>query len=482
MAQKTSASPCVTPRSTPSRASALLLSQPRTQARRRSFFNSVLSREIAPRQISTSALLEEMCSDETNDAYHFVGLSGSVPPFVVHFCPYPNRTNWMAVADEDGVITLLDAGSSPLGHPAACCAGSWSTHHNAIFDFAWSPDEDRLITASGDQTCKLWDVLTQQHILTFRGHTGSVKTVSVRPGDPYVFASGSRDGVVNLWDVRRGGSPAFSIHGAHSSPVDQGGKRKRQSNSCQSNSVSSVLYLLDDQHVLATGGATDGAIKLWDSRMTVTARGKRREPEPMHVLKPETGFSRRHGISCLAVDPSGGRLLASSADNTIYVFDTVRPGKGEVVRLTGHKVDSFYVKAAFSPDGRFVVSGSSDYGVYLWEVARPETPPLKLSGHKGEVTGVAWSPSDFCKLATCSDDNSMRLWHIVRGTGHRAGSAPTPIRTCCETPSPTASDVAEDVVLDAKDAAPAIATPPPVALIERARQQSSLRDYFARQH
>ena len=39
-----------------------------------------------------------------------------------------------------------------------------------------------------------------------------------------------------------------------------------------------------------------------------------------------------------------------------------------VTRLSGVAIDSFYVKAAFSPDGRFIVSGSSDNYVHLFEV------------------------------------------------------------------------------------------------------------------
>ena len=38
-----------------------------------------------------------------------------------------------------------------------------------------------------------------------------------------------------------------------------------------------------------------------------------------------------------------------------------------------------------------------------------------LTGHTKEVTAVAWCPTDLSKIATCSDDNDLRLWRVNRG-------------------------------------------------------------------
>ena len=58
------------------------------------------------------------------------------------------------------------------------------------------------MTGSGDQTCRVWDVETRRFLVSLRGHTGSIKSVSTREGAPWAVASGSRDGTVGLWDLR----------------------------------------------------------------------------------------------------------------------------------------------------------------------------------------------------------------------------------------------------------------------------------------
>ena len=54
----------------------------------------------------------------------------------------------------------------------------WQAHSNAIFDVDWMDGEDKIVTASGDQTVALWDINTGDRMCTFRGHTSSVRSVN----------------------------------------------------------------------------------------------------------------------------------------------------------------------------------------------------------------------------------------------------------------------------------------------------------------
>ena len=124
----------------------------------------------------------------------------------------------------------------------------------------------------------------------------------------------------------------------------------------------------------------------------------------------------------MALNSTKTKLLASCQDHHLYVFDCILPEQ-EPVTFSGHINNSFYVKSSFSPDDQYIVSGSSDYDVYIWDLSHPLLPPIRLKGHGGEVSDVEWCPTDFCKLATSSDDTTVRIWNIERSVRAEATDA-----------------------------------------------------------
>jgi COMPASS component SWD3 len=86
--------------------------------------------------------------------------------------------------------------------------------------------------------------------------------------------------------------------------------------------------------------------------------------------------------------------------------------------LRGHKKPISIVR--FSPDGRWIASGSSDCTIKLWNAS---TGALEhtLEGHLAGISALTWSP-DSRILASGSDDKSIRLWDTQKGLAH-----PTPL-------------------------------------------------------
>ena len=74
--------------------------------------------------------------------------------------------------------------------------------NKSIACWAFSPDGKTLASASS-YVIKLWDVTTEQSIVTFEGHTDRIESITFSP-DGKILASTSRDNTVKLWDVATG--------------------------------------------------------------------------------------------------------------------------------------------------------------------------------------------------------------------------------------------------------------------------------------
>ncbi|XP_049724487.1 denticleless protein homolog isoform X1 [Elephas maximus indicus] len=350
-----------------------------------------------------------------------------VPPFGCTFSSAPNMEHILAVANEEGFVRLYNT-KSQTGRKT--CFKEWMAHWNAVFDLAWVPGEFKLVTAAGDQTAKFWDVKAGELIGTCKGHQCSLKSVAFSKFEKAVFCTGGRDGNIMVWDTRCNKKDGFyrqvnQISGAHNT-LDKhtpSKPRKKQNSKGLAPSVdfqqSVTVVLFQDENTLVSAGAVDGVIKVWDLRKNYTAY--RQEPIASKSFHYPGSSTRKLGYSSLVLDSTGSTLFANCTDDNIYMFNMTGLKTSPVAIFSGHQNSTFYVKSSLSPDDQFLVSGSSDEAAYIWKVSTPWHPPTVLLGHSQEVTSVCWCPSDFTKIATCSDDNTLKIWRLNRGLEEKPG-------------------------------------------------------------
>ncbi|HEU4405340.1 MAG TPA: serine/threonine-protein kinase [Polyangiaceae bacterium] len=105
-----------------------------------------------------------------------------------------------------------------------------------------------------------------------------------------------------------------------------------------------------------------------------------------------------------AWSPDGRHLVSASVDRALRVWRA--DGTGEPRVLRGHD-DSIYA-AAWSPDGRRLVSASKDTTLRVWP-ADGAGEPLVLRGHEAPVLSAAFSP-DGRRVVSASRDGTLRVW------------------------------------------------------------------------
>jgi WD40 repeat protein len=124
-------------------------------------------------------------------------------------------------------------------------------------------------------------------------------------------------------------------------------------------------------------------------------------------LIPQTGHNA--SVNSVVFSPDGRWIASGSEDNTIDIWEV---STGQQLRtLTAHK--RFVNTLAFSRDGHLLASGSMDGTIKLWDVAT-WSEMRTLSGHVSGVNSVAFS-GDGALLASGSWDNTVKLWEVRTG-------------------------------------------------------------------
>ncbi|KIO22401.1 hypothetical protein M407DRAFT_63471, partial [Tulasnella calospora MUT 4182] len=254
-----------------------------------------------------------------------------------------------------------------------------ASHRNSIGSVAFSPNGKTLASGSSDGIIQLWDVQTQAPLggpLT--GHSEGITSVVFSP-DSNTLASGSWDTTVRLWDVLTQTPLGEPLTG-------------------HNDMIKGVAFSPSGK-ALATG-SHDATVRLWNLQ-TGAPLG---EPLTSHDGK---------SIQYVVFSPDGKILASLSGGNTLQLWDAQSRAPLSEPLVSGCR-SNLIAPVMLSPDGKIVASGLDKNGVQLWDAQTGAPLGAPLTGHNDWLTSIVFSP-DGTTLATSSVDGTVRLWDARTG-------------------------------------------------------------------
>uniref|UniRef100_A0AAZ3PMC4 Kinesin motor domain-containing protein n=1 Tax=Oncorhynchus tshawytscha TaxID=74940 RepID=A0AAZ3PMC4_ONCTS len=252
--------------------------------------------------------------------------------------------------------------------------------------------DDLLFTGSKDRTCKVWNLVTGQEIMSLGDHPSSV--VSVRYCSSLVFTVSTA--YIKVWDIRDSAkcirtltssgqvSSGDSCVSLRSLSIPPG---ENQINQISLNPTGSYLY-----------SASGNLVRMWDLRKFVS-----------------TGKLTGHlgPVLCLTVDQMGNGqdvVLTGSKDHTLKMFEVTEGVQGSIVSCHNFEPPHQECIVSLAVQGNSLYSSSRDYCIKKWDLSRKRLVQQAASAHSDWVSALGVVPG--CPVMLSADRGGLlKLWH-----------------------------------------------------------------------
>ncbi len=270
----------------------------------------------------------------------------------------------IVTASDDGTAVVWDALD---GKPRYVLDEHSEQVNSAIF----SPDGHYIVTAGTDEVAIVWDALTGRWFRYLQGHRARINSAAFSP-DTRLIVTASADGTAMLWDVQTG-SPLLTL--AHAEEVY------------------TAVFSPDGRYVLTA--SADSTTIVWDA-----ASGQRVR------LLAETEFRRWTAVAAV-FSPDGSTAITRYRHGVLTLWDVNAGLLDQELGVLGNFVDGLSF-AAYNPAGDVLLTTRGITAV-LWDLSSG-AELRTLVGHTDRVYSAAFS-ADGRLIVTAGQDGRALVWY-----------------------------------------------------------------------
>ena len=271
-------------------------------------------------------------------------------------------------------------------------------HGSNVWSSRFKPDNQTIVTVGDDHTIRTWSIGKR-----FESYDKAVNVsfAGFSPNGLKIMVV--QDSTAQSWDLTGDVAATFSGHHANINTSRFSPDGSMVLTSCKDGSA--MLWKADGKPIKTFTehrDAVNDAIFTADGKIAITISDD--SSVVLHNLTTGISTTTRHRSRVTSVCPSPGPAVfaVGNAAGDVSVCDTT----GKILR-TFHGHDGCVNSVAFSPDGKWIVSTSSDETAVLWDNLGQRH--FTFRGYENKVNSAVFSP-DGKYIVTTSDDGYARLW------------------------------------------------------------------------